>query len=157
MEDHITLKVEMFMFALKLRNLSVEDTASGLLKELKRVRAERQKILKDVKLFNYFFFNVFSEGDFRGKSSHLIPKVPASQIEKYVESPESLFVIKEAVAVSPSLLKFSEDMCFDETPQRFPAPFTDKFVIDGPGYSFQICPLSKREATVDRPCKVLID
>lgn len=157
MEDHITLKVDIFTFVLKLRNLSEEETATGLLEELQKVRAERQKILKEVKLFNYYFFNVFNEGDFKGRSSHLLPKVPAHQIEKYIESPESLFVVKEAIAVSPIMLRFSEDMCFDESPQRFPGPYLDKFVIDGPGYSFQMCPLSKREAIVERPCQIFVD
>ena len=62
--------------SLKLRDVPEEETAKSLLEELKNVRSERQLILKDVKLFNYFFFNVFSESDFRGRTSNMVPKVP---------------------------------------------------------------------------------
>ena len=100
MEDHITLKVDIFTFSLQLRNVSDEMAARSLLHELKRVKTEREQLLKDIKLFNYFFFNVFNESDFRGRSSNMLPKVPQAQIEKYIENPESLYVIKQAVAVA---------------------------------------------------------
>lgn len=94
MEDHITLKVDIFTFSLRLRDVTDEQTAQSLTIELKRVKEERSKILKDIKLFNYFFFNVYNESDFRGRTSNLLPKVPIAQIEKYIDSPESLYVVK---------------------------------------------------------------
>jgi hypothetical protein len=95
-----------------------------MLAELRHVRTERESIVKDLKLFNFFFFNVFSEHEFRsGKGNSILNKIPASQIDRYVESPESLFVVKTALAVyrraepkSQTLLCFEEDMCFDEVP-----------------------------------------
>ena len=54
------------------------------------------------------------------------------------------------------MLRFGEDMCFDESPQRFPGPFADKFIIDGPGFPFQVCPLSKREAIVEQPSRIYL-
>ena len=92
----------------------------------------------------------------------MLPKVPQAQIEKYIEAPQSLYVIKQAVSESDdsgavTMLKFAEDMCFDEMPQRFPGPFADKFLIDGPGFPFQVCPLSKREPIVEQSSKVFID
>ena len=87
MEDHLTLKVDIFTFVLKLANVGEEETAKGLLQELKKVKAERQAILKDIRLFNYYFYNVFAESDFRGRTANMLPKVPQAQIEKYIESP----------------------------------------------------------------------
>lgn len=37
-----------------------------MLGELRSVRTERESIMKDIKLFNYFLFNVFNEADFKG-------------------------------------------------------------------------------------------
>lgn len=73
-------------------------------------------------------------------------------MEKYIENPESLFVVKKALAmdykteegISSSLLCFNEDMCFDETPQRYPGPFLDRMLIDGPAHSFVVCQITKR-------------
>jgi len=71
-----------------------------MLAELRNVRTERESIVKDLKLFNFFFFNVFSEHDFRsGKGTGILNKIPAAQIDRYVENPESLFVVKTALAV----------------------------------------------------------
>lgn len=152
-EDTILLRVDMFSFELKLKH-SGEELAA-MLKELRNVRAERETIMKDIKLFNYFFFNIFNEQEFKGnKNAGIFSKIPATQISKYVENPESLYVVKTALAVyrkghdnkSATLLCFEEDMCFDEVPQRFPGPYADKLLIDGPGCQFAVCPLIKLEA-----------
>jgi hypothetical protein len=44
------------------------------------------------------------------------------------------------------LLCFEEDMCFDEVPQRFPGPFAEKLLIEGPGFHFTTCSLTSKEA-----------
>ena len=75
--------------------------------------------------------------------------MPQAQLEKYIENPESLYVIKEAKAealqpgqfmedqgAEMSVLKFDEDMCFDEVPQRYPSPNPDKILLDGPKCPF---------------------
>lgn len=148
------LRVDIFSFELKLKNSGAKLVA--MLNELRSVRVERESILKDIKLFNYFFFNVFNDQEFKSsKMGGLLSKLPVSQIDKYVENPEQLFIVKEALAVyrkgsagvaSATLLCFEEDMCFDEVPQRFPGPFNDKLFINGPGFQFQVCPLTRREA-----------
>ena len=149
-EDSITLKVDIFTFDLKSKNTSKEEVSKSLLGELQKVKTERQNIIRDIKLFNYFIFNVYNETEFKGRnSSNYTSRLPINQLERIIEQPEALFIVKEAYAVKQpnrDLLCFSEDMCFDETPQRFPGPYADKFLIDGPGFSFQSCPLSKRDA-----------
>ena len=78
MEDHLTLKVDIFTFVLKLEKVSDEEAATSLLAELKTVRQDRQKILRDIKLFNYFFYNVYNEQDFRprGSNNQHLAKIP---------------------------------------------------------------------------------
>jgi hypothetical protein len=47
-------------------------------------------------------------------------------------------------------LIFTEEMCFDEEPQRYPNVFSDKLLIYGkPDCEFQVCPLKKRELIKD--------
>ena len=41
----------------------------AMLNELRNVRNERSEILRDIKLFNYFFFNVFNEQEFKNSKS----------------------------------------------------------------------------------------
>jgi len=61
------------------------DPAS-MLKELRKVRKERETIMRDLKLFNYFFFNVHSERLTHQSSTHMT-KIPPSQLEKHIENP----------------------------------------------------------------------
>lgn len=76
-EDTILLRVDMFSFELKLKHSGAELAA--MLKELRNVRAERSTIMKDIKLFNYFFFNVYNEHDFKGtKNAGIFSKIPAA-------------------------------------------------------------------------------
>ena len=72
----------------------------SLLAELQNVKAERQSIIRDIKLFNYFIFNVYNESEFKGgRSTNYASRLPIHQLERIIESPESLFVVKEALAV----------------------------------------------------------
>ena len=56
-----------------------------------------------------------------------------------------------------SVLKFDEDMCFDEVPQRYPSPNPDKILLDGPKCPFQTCNLVRKEPMVQESTKVFID
>jgi len=170
-EDTILLRVDIFSFELKLK-ASGEELAA-MLSELRNVRQERESIMKEIKLFDYFFLNVFNEQEFKGSKGQggVLSKIPAAQIDKYVEDPEALFVVKQALAVyrhssasragkasdkGMTLLCFEEDMCFDNIPQRFPGPFVDKLLIDGPGFKFATCTLTRLEAIKEEPHNILI-
>jgi hypothetical protein len=97
-DDKILLRVDIFSFELKLRQAG-GDLAS-MIQELRSVRAERESIMRDIKLFNFFFLNVFNETEFKNsKSQGALCKIPQNQIDKYVENPDQLFVTKEALAV----------------------------------------------------------
>ena len=50
--------------------------------------------MKDLKLFQYYIFNVCPP---HSELTKWVARVPQSQINKYVECPENLFIKKEAL------------------------------------------------------------
>lgn len=60
-EDKMLLKVDIFSFNLALQK---NDSPQKMIAELSIVKAERTSIIKDIKLFNFFFFNVFNEQEY---------------------------------------------------------------------------------------------
>lgn len=54
------------------------------------------------------------------------------------------------------MLAFTEDMCFDETPQKYPGPYLDKLFIYGPGFEYEVCPLSSRTPIPEAAASVFI-
>lgn len=99
-EDSITLKVDIFTFDLKIKDSNKEQVSKSLLAELQNVKKERQGIIRDIKLFNYFVFNVYNESEFKGRNStNYASRLPLNQLERIIEQSESLFIVKEAYAV----------------------------------------------------------
>jgi len=92
-EDQMLLKVDIFSFPLTLKK---DDSAQKILEELSVVKKERSDIMRDIKLFNFFFYNVFNDADY---SKRLRMNETFTQLEKSIENPSSLFVIKSAKAV----------------------------------------------------------
>ena len=162
-DDKLTLKVKIFTFQLhhqtnhpqKIWQQQGSTAHSFLLDEVKAVAQERKDIIKQMKLFQYFIFNVCPPNS---ELSKWLSRVPPSQIQKYVEDPEHLFIKKEALGRREKrdghwqhYLIFTEEMCFDEEPQRYPNIFSDKLLIYGsPDFEFQVCPLKRRELVTEQ-------
>lgn len=47
-------------------------------------------------------------------------------------------------------------MCFDEVPQRFPGPFAEKLLIEGPGFHFTTCSLTSKEALANEQQSIFL-
>ena len=87
---------------------------------MRAVATERKEILKQLKLFQYFIFNVCPP---QSELNKWLTRVPPSQIQKYVDDPEQLFIRKDALGRREKVeghwqhfLIFTEEMCFDEEP-----------------------------------------
>lgn len=100
-DDKLTLKVKLFPFLLYLNTCHPQkqwksDSANSqyLLDEIKAVTQERRSIMKDLKLFEYFIFNVCPTNQ---ELSKWVARVAPSQIAKYVDNPENLYVKKQAL------------------------------------------------------------
>ncbi|CDW81340.1 UNKNOWN [Stylonychia lemnae] len=158
-DDKLTLKVKIFTFSLVAKQ---QDECQLLLNEIKLIKNERKMINKEVQLFQYFVLNIFNEKEYRNQ----LFKIPPSQIQKYVEDPQHLFIEKQALGIRDYKhghcsyqLAFTEEMCFDETPQRYPNIFSDKLLIYNAGGSmgeFQVCQLKRKELIIDHEEKYLL-
>ena len=74
-----------------------------------------------------------------------------------MEDPEQLFIKKEAIGRREArgdhmqnCLVFTEEMCFDEEPQRYHNLFTDKLVVCASrDYELRVCPLRSKALLLD--------
>ncbi|TNV79953.1 hypothetical protein FGO68_gene14938 [Halteria grandinella] len=156
-DDKLTLKAKLFNFTLytsqfhpQLNWYRETSPHTYLLEEVKSVQRERKNLLKDLKLFQYFLFNVCPPG---GELQKWLSRIPQTQLDRYVNDPEQLFIKKQAIGRvqnGQNSLVFSEEMCFDEEPQRYPNVFADKLYVytesDG---EFRVFPLKRRELQED--------
>ena len=76
--------------------LKKDQNDEKLLQELAIVKQERTALIRDMRLFNFFFFNVFSEAEYL-KRLRLTDH--PNQLEKAIDHPSTLFVIKKSLAL----------------------------------------------------------
>eukprot|EP00347_Sterkiella_histriomuscorum_P008287 403345661 len=152
-DDRLTLKIKIFTFELQAK---LQDDCQAILNEIKLLKNERKQINKDISLFQFYVMNLYNEKNYRLAIDRGISN---TQLQKYVDNPEHLFIQKEALGIRDYKhgycsyqLAFTEEMCFDEEPQRYPSIYSDKLLIYSKGGAMgelQVCPLKRRELIVD--------